>query len=194
MATTVLPNRLSPKVLADLVPHSLLADAALVVGGAGLVGALAQWTIPFSPVPMTGQTLGVLLVGATLGMRRGIASMGLYLLAGLAGVPWFADHHSGYATVAATFGYIVAFVVAAGVLGALTERGNDRKLVNAIGAMAIAEAIIYVIGVSWLKVDLSCSWSQAIAYGFTPFILGDLVKAAIAAAVLPLAWRTIGRR
>jgi biotin transport system substrate-specific component len=84
MASTVVPNRLTPKVLADLVPHSLLADAALVVGGAGLVGALAQWTIPFTPVPMTGQTLGVLLVGATLGMRRGIASMGLYLLAGLA--------------------------------------------------------------------------------------------------------------
>lgn len=183
-----------PKVLADLVAKSWIADLVLIVGGACLVGGLAQWSIPFTPVPMTGQTLGVLLVGASLGMRRGALSLGTYVVAGVAGVPWFAEHHAGYASSAATFGYLLAFVVAAGILGALTERGNDRTVVGAIGAMVLAEAVIYLLGVTWLKVDLTSSWSSAIAWGFTPFILGDLVKAAIAAALLPTAWRVVGRR
>jgi biotin transport system substrate-specific component len=182
---------LAPKVLADLLPRSVLVDTALVVGAAGLVGALAQWTIPFTPVPLTGQTLGVLLAGTALGWRRGALAMSLYLLGGLAGIPWFADHNSGY--VGATFGYIVGFVVAGAVAGWLASRGNDRHVLAAYGSMAVAEAIIYLFGVSWLKVDLHVSWSQAIAYGFTPFILGDLVKAALAGLALPSAWRLVAR-
>ena len=118
------------RVLADVVPGTLLADTALVVGGAALVGALAQITIHlgFTPVPVTGQTLGVLLCGSALGWRRASLSMGLYIAAGLAGLPWFAGHASGYPV--ATFGYLLGFVLAGSVLGWLASRGNDRNVIR----------------------------------------------------------------
>ena len=129
-------------VLADLLPGTLLRDVLLVVGGAAFVGVLAQVSIPlhFTPVPITGQTLGVLLVGTALGWRRAAASMALYAIAGVAGVPWFAGHASGY--VGASFGYIVGFFFAATVCGYLAGRGADRSVVRAVPAMLVGEVII----------------------------------------------------
>ena len=181
------------RVLADVVPGTLLADTALVVGGAALVGVLAQITIHlgFTPVPVTGQTLGVLLCGSALGWRRASLSMGLYIAAGLAGLPWFAGHASGYPV--ATFGYLLGFVLAGSVLGWLASRGNDRNVIRAVMAMVVGERGVYAIGVPWLAVDLHVSLLKAVSLGMTPFIIGDCIKAAIAGVALPSAWRLVDR-
>ncbi len=187
-------------VLADLIAssHSRVAriawEMALVVGAAALVGALAQISIhlSFTPVPITGQTLGVLLAGTALGWRRGAAAMALYGLAGVAGVPWFAGHASGY--VGASFGYIVGFFFAAVVCGYLAERGADRTVTGSVPAMLAGELMIYLFGVGWLAIDLHVSAATALHLGFTPFVIGDAIKAAIAAALLPAAWKLAGRR
>jgi biotin transport system substrate-specific component len=178
-------------VLADLVPGSLVRDGLLVLGGAGFVGLLAQFAIhlSFTPVPITGQTLGVLVSGAALGWRRGALSMTVYGVAGIAGVPWFADHQSGY--VGASFGYVIGFVLCAALCGALAERGADRSLAAAVPAMVAGEIVMYGVGVAWLGVSLHVGLAKAVALGFTPFLIGDAVKAAIAALLLPGVWRLV---
>ncbi len=183
-----------PLVLADLVPGSVLRDIALVVGAAGLVGLLAQLSIhlSFTPVPITGQTLGVLLVGTTLGWRRGLAAMSLYAVAGLFGVPWFAAHSSGY--VGASFGYIVGFVASAALCGYLAERKADRTWRTSVPAMLAGEVVMYAIGVLWLAVSLHVGIAKAVALGLTPFIIGDAMKAALAAGLLPATWKLVGSR
>jgi biotin transport system substrate-specific component len=188
-----LPRR-TPIVLADLVPGTAVRDALLVVGGAGFVGLLAQVSIHLSgtPVPITGQTLGVLLTGTALGWRRGLAAMLLYAGAGLFGVPWFAGHASGY--VGASFGYIVGFILCALVCGALAERGADRSLLGSIPAMVVGEIVMYGVGVTWLAFDLHVGAAKAISLGFTPFIAGDAIKAGLAALLLPTAWKLAGPR
>ncbi|HEY2315390.1 MAG TPA: biotin transporter BioY, partial [Streptosporangiaceae bacterium] len=141
-----------PLVLGDLIALNrgraahAVRDVLLVVGAAGFVGALAQISIhlSFTPVPITGQTLGVLLAGTALGWRRAAASMGLYAIAGLAGVPWFAGASSGYAS--ASFGYIVGFFFAATACGYLAETGADRSVLRSLPAMIVGEIIIYVFG------------------------------------------------
>jgi biotin transport system substrate-specific component len=187
-------------VLADLIAGNrsrvarLAWDAVLVVGAAAFVGALAQISIKlsFTPVPITGQTLGVLLAGTALGWRRAAASMALYAVAGLAGVPWFAGHEHGY--VGASFGYIVGFFFAAAVCGFLAQRGADRSVLRSIPAMIAGEIVIYLIGVTWLAIDLHVGAATALHLGFTPFIIGDSIKAAIAAGLLPAAWWLAGHR
>lgn len=182
-------------VLADLVPGAFARDAVLVVAGAALTGLAAQISIhvpSITPVPFTLQTLAVLLTGAALGSVRGVLSMLLYLGAGSAGVPWFANHSHGWA-VDPAFGYIVGFVVAAGVVGALARCGNDRSVISAIGLMAVGDAILLTVGTIWLAHDLHVSASSAIALGVTPFLIGDAVKLAIAALVLPAAWKITRR-
>jgi biotin transport system substrate-specific component len=187
-------------VLADLVAGDrgwtarLAWDVALVVGAAALVGALAQVSIKlsFTPVPITGQTLGVLLAGTSLGWRRGAAAMALYGLAGVAGVPWFAGHSSGYAS--ASFGYIIGFFLAAAGCGYLAERGADRSVLRSVPAMIAGEVLIYLVGVTWLAFDLGVGAATALRLGFTPFVIGDAIKAAIAAGLLPAAWKLAGRR
>jgi biotin transport system substrate-specific component len=184
------PDRL---VLADLVPGTLGRDVALVIGAAAFVGLLAQVSIhlSFTPVPITGQTLGVLLSGTALGWKRGSAAMVLYGLAGLIGVPWFAGHARGY--VGASFGYIVGFVLAAALCGFLAERSADRSLLRSVPAMALGEVVMYAVGVVWLGVNLHVGPGQAIALGLTPFLAGDGIKAAIAAALLPTVWKLVAR-
>ena len=184
----------TPVVLADLVPGELVRDVSLVVGAACFVGVLAQISIhlPFTPVPITGQTLGVLLAGTALGWKRGLASMGLYAVAGLVGVPWFAGHASGY--VGASFGYIVGFVLCAGLCGWLAERKADRSLWKSVPAMVAGEVVMYAVGVVWLAVDLHLGAGKAISEGLTPFLAGDAIKAAIAAGLLPTAWKLAGSR
>lgn len=181
------------RVLADVVPSSALAEIALVVGAAALVGVLAQISIhlSFSPVPITGQTLGVMLAGTALGWRRALASMALYVAAGCAGLPWFAGHASGYP--AATFGYLLGFVVAGPVLGWLAARGNDRNVVRALVSMAVGDVVVFLFGVTWLAVDLHVSASTAIALGFTPFVWGEVIKAGVSGVALPSSWRLVDR-
>jgi biotin transport system substrate-specific component len=184
----------APLVLADILPGALVRDTVLVVGAAGFVGLLAQVSIhlSFTPIPITGQTLGVLLAGTALGWKRGLAAMALYALAGVAGVPWFAGHSSGY--VGASFGYIVGFALCAGLCGWLAERRADRSLLRSIPAMVAGEIVMYTAGVVWLGISLHVGPGQAIALGLTPFLIGDAIKAGLAAALLPAAWRLAGRR
>lgn len=183
------------RVLGDTLPGTRTRDLALVVGGAGLVGLLAQITIhlSFTPVPITGQTLGVLLVGTALGWRRGMAALVLYAVAGLIGVPWFAAATSGFPG-GANFGYILGFIVSAAVCGYLAELRADRRLVTAIPAMVVGEVLMYVIGVAWLAADLKIGIGKAITLGFVPFWIADSIKCLLAAGLLPSAWRLVGAR
>ena len=187
-------RRPRPLVLADLLPGALVRDTLLVVGAAGFIGLLAQISIhlSFTPVPITGQTLGVLLAGTALGWRRAGAALLLYAVAGVAGVPWFADHSSGYAS--ASFGYIIGFFAAAVLCGYLAERGADRSVLRSVPAMLAAEVVIYAFGLTWLAIDLHLGASATIAAGLTPFLAGDAIKAALAAGLLPAAWWLAGRR
>lgn len=191
MSTVVIPSR--RPVLADALTHSLLTDALLVVGAAAFVGLMAQISFYIHPfvVPFTGQTLAVLLVGSTLGVRRALASMALYVIVGLAGVPWFAGHASGYSSL--LFGYLLGFVLSVTLMSWLASRGNDRNVVSALGLFIIGEIAIYAIGVPWLALDLHVSLAKAITIGMTPYLIFDLAKAVGAGILLPTAWRFVDR-
>ena len=165
---------------------------ALVVGGAIFVGLTAQVVVllPFTPVPLSLQTFSVLLVGAALGSTRGAASMALYLVAGIAGVPWFAEANSGWQL--ASIGYVVGFVAAAGLVGFLAERRGDRTLLRAAGLMVLGNLVIYAFGVAGLLVMTTLDLPTAMAKEVVPFLLGDAIKIVAAAALLPAAWRLVG--
>ena len=180
-----------PRVLADLVPGGLLRDVALVAAAAALTGLAAQVAIPLWPVPITLQTLTVLLAGAALGPIRGAAAMLAYLAVGAAGVPWFAQQSSGLAFP--TLGYVIGFVLAAAVVGALARRGADRTVASTVGIMVLGNLVIYAIGVPYLAVALGVSLGEAVSFGATPFLLGDGLKILLAAGLLPAAWRMSGR-
>ncbi len=184
----------SPRTLGDVIPGGLVRSIALVIGGAIFVGLTAQVSIPlpFTPVPLTLQTFSVLLVGAALGSVRGACSMALYLLAGVAGVPWFANHQSGWAF--ASFGYIVGFIAAAWLVGWLAERGADRRVVPTIGMMALGNIVIYVFGVAGLMVLAGMSFGKALTLGVLPFLIGDAIKILLAAVLLPGTWKLINSR
>ncbi len=183
-----------PGVLADLVPGALIRDFVLVVGAAALTGVAAQIAVPlpFTPVPLSLQTLTVLLAGAALGPMRGGMAMLLYLVAGLVGVPWFSEQQSGWAF--ASFGYIIGFVVAAIVVGAFARRGTDRTVIGAVWLMALGNLVIYAIGVTWLASWLAIDLPTALDYGVWPFLVGDALKIALAAGLLPAAWKLAGYR
>lgn len=169
--------------------------ALLIAAGALIVALTAQVYIPTTPVPFTGQTFGVLVVGGALGFRRGAAALGLYLVVGLVGVPVFSEGDSGTATLfGVTGGYLLGFVAAAAVVGRMAELGWDRRIGGAMAAMLLGTAIIYAIGVPWLKAVTGMSWADSVANGLTPFLIWDTAKLAIAAALFPLAWWMIGRR
>ncbi len=186
------PAPRAPLVLADLLPGAVARDAALVLGAAGFVGLLAQVVVhlPFTPVPVTGQTLGVVLAGSALGWRRASLALGLYLVAGLAGVPWFAGHASGWQ--GPLVGYLVGFVAAAAVCGWLAGRRSDRTVPRALATMIAGEAVLYAIAVPWLAVALHAGLVRALALGCTPFLAGDAVKMLVASGLLPATWRLVG--
>ncbi|MEK2492564.1 biotin transporter BioY [Kitasatospora purpeofusca] len=196
-ASTPVPSR---AVLADLLPAAgtrlgtQARDLALVAGGAALTGLAAQLSVnvPGSPVPVTGQTFAALLVGTALGARRGVASLGLYLLAGAAGLPWFAEATSGWAM--ASFGYVIGFVLAAGLVGALARRGADRSPVRTAAAMVLGSLAIYAVGVPYLAFALDVPLARAAELGLYPYLVGDALKAVLAAGALPLAWKLLGGR
>jgi biotin transport system substrate-specific component len=183
-----------PRVLADLLPASLLRDVALVVGAAALTGLAAQISIPlpFTPVPISMQTFTVLLAGAALGPLRGGLSMGLYLLAGVFGVTWFSEQRSGWDF--ASFGYIVGFVVAAAIVGWFARRGADRSVLGTVALMAAGNLVIYAVGVPWLMASLGADIGEGLQLGVVPFLLGDALKIALAAGLLPAAWHLAGNR
>lgn len=170
-----------------------LRDLFLIIIGSLFVAALAQVKIPlfFTPVPITGQTLGVLLIGAALGSKRGAAALGLYLAEGALGFPFFAGGAHGMSIViGATGGYLLGFIVAAYVIGILAERGLERNARTSLIPFLIGTAIIYVCGVTWLAVALG-SFSKAIALGLLPFLIGDAIKLIAAALFLPAAWKLV---
>lgn len=175
-------------------------DVALVIMGSLVVAAAAQIDIPLWPVPITAQTLAVVLVGASLGAVRGGAAIALYLAEGAAGLPFFAEGKAGAAYLFqanpghVTGGYLWGFVIAAVLVGFLADRGWDRRLGSALGAMFLGNAVIYVVGVPWLAAALAVSGRQALEFGLYPFIIGDTLKVLIAGGLLPLAWKLTGRR
>jgi biotin transport system substrate-specific component len=195
-AAITAPHVPTRPVLADALPGSrAVTDAVAVLGGVGLTALLAQvaFTIPPSPVPVTGQTLAVGLVGATLGARRGMASLALYALLGLL-LPIYADGAHGWSVVwGASGGYILGFVFAAGAIGWLAERGADRRVAAAFAAFVVGQLIVFAFGLAGLKIAVGQSWGWTIHNGFSIFIAGGIMKALIGSAVLPSAWRLVGR-
>jgi biotin transport system substrate-specific component len=181
-------------VLADLLPGERARDVILVLAAAAFVGASAQFTIPVpgSPVPVSGQTFAVLLSGAALGWQRGLAALILYALAGSAGMPWFAEGKSGLG--GPTFGYVLGFVLAAGLVGLLAQRGGDRTVSRTIASMLLGTLAIYAIGVPWLMDATGMGLVDALDAGVRPFLAGDLLKVLLAAGLFPAAWRLFGPR
>jgi len=177
--------------------NARVRDVVLVIAGALFIYLTARVSIPVpgSPVPITGQTFGVLLVGGALGFRRGLIGVALYVLLGVVGLPFFAEGKGGLTVIwGATGGYLIGFMVAGAVVGRLAELGWDRRIGGALGAMLVGSLIIYAIGVPWLKIVTGLSVEDTIAKGLTPFLLGDTIKLVLAAALFPAAWWVVGRR
>lgn len=182
-------------VLADrLFGRSLALDIVLVLSGAAVTALLAQVVVPLPYVPITGQTLAVLLVGASLGWARGAAALLLYLALGLAGLPVYAPEDDGShivgpaALVQGSFGYIVGFVFAAAIVGWLSERAWDRHVLKGIVTFAAGSLVVFAFGLPWLSIAAGLDLADTIGYGLIPFIPGGIVKALLAAGLLPLAW------
>jgi biotin transport system substrate-specific component len=191
IADFLVPIRVGERV------NARVRDVALVVAGALLIylTALVSIPVPGSPVPITGQTFGVLLVGGALGFRRGLIAVGLYVLLGVVGLPFFAEGKGGLAVVwGATGGYLIGFAAAGALVGRLAELGWDRRIGGAIGAMLLGNIVIYLIGLPWLKFVTGMSAQDTIANGLTPFLLGDALKLVLAAVLFPAAWWIVGRR
>lgn len=175
-----------------------ITEALFVVGGVAFIAAMAQVSVPVpgSPVPVTGQTLAVLLVGTTYGARLGLTTFATYLFAGIAGAPIFAPsatsaNHGIDRVMSATGGYLAGMLVASLVLGYLADRKADQKFLTSYPALLLGEIVIFGFGLTWLHNSLDLSWSATIAAGFTPFIIGEILKIAIVGTSLPLIWRKI---
>lgn len=184
---------------ATVFPRSTaLTHATFIVGGTFFIAALAQIAIPVpgSPIPVTGQTLAVYLIGTTYGARLGFATFATYLVAGIAGAPVFAPAATqGLARLTgATGGYLIGMLVAAFVLGALADRKADQKFKTSFPALILASVIVFVFGLIWLHATLNLTWAQTISAGLTPFIFGEVIKIAITATSLPLIWRKISKK
>jgi biotin transport system substrate-specific component len=200
---TTLAMRAAPR--GRTVAHAAYLTGLTLVG-VSAIALLAQVRIQIGMVPITGQTLGVLLVGAAYGPVLGTATLVAYLAAGVLGAPVFAPNaDGGHATgwdalglAAPTAGYLVGFVAAAGVVGVLARRGWDRTFGSAVGAMLIGSVVLYAVGLPWLRQALEglgapSSWQDVLAAGLYPFVIGDLIKIFVAAGALPLAWRAMER-
>lgn len=173
-----------------VLPRRLSSDLVLVFSGALLTALFAQIQIPMYPVPMTLQTLAVLLIAAAIGPIRAMSSMGLYIAMGAAGLPVFAGAKA-LGAVMPTAGYLVGFVVAGAVVGFLATRGFAKTPLSVGMVFALGSLVIYIFGAGWLMIGLGLSLPQALAGGVIPFLVGDAVKAAAAAALLPIAWKLV---
>lgn len=195
MATLSLTAR--PLVLADLLPRSRARDVGLVGAGVLLTALLAQVAVPVpgSPVPITGQTLAVVLTAAALGPVRGTAVQGTYIALAAIGLPFYSDASGGVDVVlGATGGYVFGFLPAAYLIGLAARRGVDRRLWTSVPMFAAGQAVIFAIGVPWLALATGMDAGQALDAGFYPFIVGGLVKASVAAILLGGAWSVLRRR
>ena len=181
-----------------LIPRaSALSNAVLVVSGVLGLAALAQIAIPVpgSPVPVTGQTLGVLILGTTYGSTLGFTTFAIYLLAGIAGAPVFANGAHGLdRIVGATGGYLIGMLVATLILGQLARFRLDQKFLTALPSMLIGTVITFAFGLVWLQQFTGQSWSWTISAGLTPFLIGEVLKIAIAGTSLPVIWRVVNRK
>ncbi len=182
----------------SLIPRTTaLTNAVLVVSGVLGLAALAQIAVPVpgSPVPVTGQTLGVLLLGTTYGSTLGFTTFALYILAGIAGAPVFANSGQGLdRLVGATGGYLVGMLVATFVLGQFARFRLDQKFLTALPSMLVGTVITFSFGLVWLHQYTGQSWSWTISAGLTPFIIGEALKIAIAGTSLPALWRLVNRK
>lgn len=181
-----------------VLPRRAVVTFALMVGFALLTALAAQisFRLPFTPVPITGQTFAVLLTGAALGSWIGAGSQLLYVLLGAVGLPFYASGTGGWeVTTGATFGYLMGFIVAAWVVGYLAERKQDRRVWSAVPAFLTGSVVIYLFGVTWLYYGFEpiATWEGALVAGMVPFIPGDLLKVILAGVTLPLAWQMVGR-
>lgn len=203
MSVAAIPTR---RVLADVIARpstrarAFALDAALVLTGAAVVAALAQVEIPLWPVPITGQTLGVIIVGASLGAWRGAAALTTYMALGLAGLPIFAGFAGSLAAVAKpSFGFVIGFIVSAFVAGWFAERAWDRRPLLAFAGFALASTVPFVFGIPYLAyvlnvgMGLDLTFWQILEAGLFPFIVGGIVKAALAALIVPGAWALVRR-
>jgi biotin transport system substrate-specific component len=184
-----------PAVVSErLVRHRAAADVLLVVGASALIAIAAQVAIPipFTPVPLTLQPLAVILIGVTLGATRGAAAAMLYLLEGFSGLPVFAQGHFGaFALLGPTAGFLYSYPFAAGLAGFISERGWGNSILRAIAGMLLALGVIYLGGWSWLAILTDPR--TAFAAGVAPFVLADIIKVAIGAALLPKAQQLVSR-
>jgi len=193
-------------VLADALPTPqvrsmrIAREITLITGFALFTAALAQVRIPlgFTPVPVTGQTLAVLLAGASLGAWRGAGSQLLYWLLGMVGLPFYSNGTGGWSVATGpTMGYLVGFIVAAAVVGRLAEYRHDRRVLTSIAAMTMGSMIIYAFGAAWLAINLGIPLAtgdqNAIALGVTPFLVGDVIKMCLAGLATASTWRFINR-
>ena len=182
----------------SLIPRSTaLSNAVLVVSGVLGLAVLAQIAIPVpgSPVPITGQTLGVLILGTTYGSTLGTTTFAMYILAGIAGAPVFADGGHGLdRIVGAKGGYLIGMLVATFVLGQLARFRLDQKFLTALPSMLIGTVITFTFGLVWLHQYTGETWSWTIEKGLTPFIVGEVLKIAIAGTSLPAIWRVVNRK
>lgn len=192
------------RVLADVIARpssrarAFALDAGLVIAGAAVVALLAQVEIPLWPVPITGQTLGVIVVGAALGAWRGAAALTTYMLVGLAGLPVFAGFTGTLAAVGKpSFGFVIGFIVSAFVAGWFAERAWDRRPALAFIGFAAASIVPFLFGIPYMAfvlnvvMGLDYSFAGLLEVGLLPFILGGLIKAALAAAIIPGAWALV---
>jgi biotin transport system substrate-specific component len=201
-ANPTLANRLWPAASSN----QLLRESLLAILGSVLVAVCAQVNVPMVPVPMTLQTLAVLAIGGAYGSRLGAATLALYAVEGAAGLPVFANLQAGLflptGEIIATGGYIVGFVIAAGLVGWLAERGWDRSITKMFAATLLGAVVLYVPGLIWLTawlvvlkgMTLNAATVGAFSSGLIPFVLGDLLKAALAAMAFPAAWSLLGHR
>ena len=191
----------APRVLGDTFRVSKVHDITLIATATLFIAVMAQVSIPlpFTPVPLTGQTLAVLLTGASLGAWRAVASTSLYLALALTGLPVLApqadgSHITGTAVLnMPSLGYVVGFIVAGAIVGKLAERGFSKTPVRTALAMIIGNLAIYSIGLPVLQAVTGADFATALSWGVTPFIIGDILKVVIAAGLLPAAWRIANR-
>jgi biotin transport system substrate-specific component len=171
--------------------RGIIYDAIIVICGSLLVGLSAQAKVylPISPVPITGQTLAVLMLAALLGSRRGVLAMFAYFIEGALGLPVFSNGVCIATLIGPTGGYLIGFIAAAYVVGKLAEMGWDKRVVTTIAAMLAGEMVLYAFGVYWLAIMTNIR--TALAIGFYPFIVGDILKVILAAAVLPAGWKLL---
>ena len=180
-----------------LPARTAVSSVGLVLGGTLFLGAMAQISLPVpgSPVPITGQTLGALLLGTAYGASLGFSTFAFYIAAGIAGAPLFAGHSAGIERLTgATGGYLVGMLVASWVTGALAGRKWDQKISTVVPTMLIGTTIIFTFGLLWLQHSTGQSWSWTFEKGLQPFVVGEVIKIAIASTALPTVWRFVSKR